>query len=131
MSLETTQILCSAYYFTDQIKLSPYKLTHPNHPCCLWVRESVNNWIWLRELGLELCKEYTYRYGKIHKCEGIIRSMIVPNLPNIPITPFKCAMDDIYKVSDSTIDNYRNYYNKAKQHLFEWKNRQMPEWISM
>lgn len=129
MPLETTQILCSAYYFTDQSGFSPYKKTHPNHPCCVWVRESINNWIWLRELGLELCKEYTYRYGKTYKCEEILRSMTIPNLPNIPMTPLKCAMDDIYKVSDSPIDNYRNYYNNAKQHLFQWKNRCIPEWV--
>lgn len=43
MVLETAQILCSALKPED----SPYKITHYNHPCCKWVRESESNYIWL------------------------------------------------------------------------------------
>ena len=27
------------------------------------------------------------------------------------------------------VNNYRNYYNEMKQHLFKWTNRETPEWI--
>lgn len=49
----------------------PYRLTHKNHPCSIWTRKSKANYMWLAELGLELCTEYTHRYDKIHKTEQI------------------------------------------------------------
>ena len=66
MPLETAQILCAVrkQYGDDT---APYKATHIHHPCCQWAAESVENYVWLCILGIELCCEYTYRYGKIHK----------------------------------------------------------------
>lgn len=129
MILESTQLLCSTYFFSGQDDLSPYKLTHKNHPCSIWTRESLSNWIWLRDLALELCKEYTYRYGKTHKCEGIIRNMINPNIDDYGRTPFKLAMDKQYIIHNNPVENYRNYYKQGKQHLFSWKKRDVPEWL--
>lgn len=129
MIVESTQILCSAYYFTGESKFSPYKLTHKNHPCCVWVRESIINWLWLKELALALCEEYTYRYGKIHKCEPIIQSLKTPALPDAGFTKFRCAMDEKYIISENPIENYRNYYREGKRHLWNWKKRSPPHWI--
>ncbi len=50
----------------------PYKLTHNNHPCSLWARQSKGNFYWLIEYGKELCKEYTWRYKRKHKSEKVI-----------------------------------------------------------
>ena len=63
---------------------TPYKLTHKNHPCSVWARTSLDNFKWLGELGLELCKEYTYRYDKVHKCEYYKNMLKEENYPNIP-----------------------------------------------
>lgn len=129
MITEQNQLLCSTYFFTGQDELSPYKLTHKNHPCSIWTRESLSNWLWLKSLTIELCKEYTYRYDKIHAGELIVRSLPTPNLIDIGFTKFRCAMDAEFIISDNPVVNYRNYYNKAKQHLFSWKYRKTPEWI--
>jgi hypothetical protein len=70
MILESVQLLCSAHHLHpngEDLKLM--KLTHKNHPSSIWTRESLSNYKWLLELTKELCKEYTYRYGKVHKCE--------------------------------------------------------------
>jgi hypothetical protein len=131
MILESTQILCNAYYHTNQSELAPYKQTHNNHPSVIWSRESLSNWLWLRKLALALCKEYTHRYGKIHKCQGIIEGLIVPALVDKGITPMKCAMDQKYIICKDAIINYRNYYQNGKQHLWGWKNRCVPEWLSI
>jgi hypothetical protein len=131
MCLESTQLLSSAYYSTNQESLAPYKKTHMNHPCSIWVRESKQNWEWLKDLALKMCKEYSFRYGKKHKCEEIIRDMVVPNLPDKCITEFKCCMDKKYIISSDPIENYRNYYNNSKRELFKWTKREQPLWARM
>jgi hypothetical protein len=130
MILETCQLLCSAHYFSGSIFIPPYKLTHSNHPCAKWTRFSLANYVWLADLGLELCKEYTYRYGKTHATEKHIR-LLSENLPPIEDIGFTApvqAMPDKYKHNDPIIA-YRNYYNGDKRKLHSWKKRPIPEWI--
>lgn len=133
MPLETCQMLSTTYYFTNQEELAPYKINHPNHPCSIWARESLSNWLWLRDLGLEISKEYTYRYGKYHKCEQIMKDMVIPSIIDIGLTKQPKAMGELINIGEDIPDNiveaYRKYYNMCKQHLFNWKNRSMPTWI--
>lgn len=70
MILETAQLLCGVHWVTG--KEAPYKLSHKNHPCSIWVRSSLENYLWLCELGLELCDEYTYRYGKKQDRKSVV-----------------------------------------------------------
>jgi hypothetical protein len=130
MILETAQLLSSVHYMTDSHYKPVYKLTHKNHPCSIWSRESLGNYLWLCELGIELCKEYTYRYLKIHKSQEYIAELTI-NLPPIidkGITTIRQAMPDIYKNVDPT-KAYRDYYIAEKSRLFSWKNRPKPFWI--
>jgi hypothetical protein len=131
MILETAQLLCSVHHVTDQVTDQvPYKLSHKNHPCAVWARQSLSNYLYLCELGLELGKEYTYRYGKRHKSIDVINWCIVnkPNIPDIGFTKPAMAMPDEYKV-DSVVESYRNYYIGAKIDLASWKNREKPFWF--
>jgi hypothetical protein len=87
MILEYIQLLCSAHHICGSMNPEfepPYKLTHKNHPCAKWTRESLSNYKWLVEVTKELCKEYTYRYGKVHKSEreGYVKDL-ENNFPNI------------------------------------------------
>jgi hypothetical protein len=131
MILETAQLLCGVHHATDQLTDQvPYKLSHKNHPCAVWARESLSNYLYLCELGLELGKEYTYRYGKRHKSIDVIEWCIVnkPNIPDIGFTTPAMAMPDEFKV-DSVVESYRNYYMGAKSDLASWKNREKPFWF--
>jgi hypothetical protein len=138
MILETAQLLCGVHHMTDQVPTKyrpstdhvPYKLSHKNHPCAIWARESLSNYLYLCELGLELGKEYTYRYGKKHKSVEVIEWCIVnkPNIPDIGFTKPSMAMPDEYKV-DSVVESYRNYYMGAKSELAQWKKREKPFWF--
>jgi len=74
MCLETAQMLCTAV--NEMGGNAPYKSTHKNHPCNIWARLTRSNWLWLWNHGKALCKEYTYRYGKKHKCEDILDNII-------------------------------------------------------
>lgn len=127
--LETAQLLCNSHHLCGN-KNAPYKLTHKNHPCSVWARKTVNNYIWLVNFGTSLCKEYTYRYERIHKCQAIIEwcKQNIPDLPDGKITRFAEAMPNQYK-STNPVNSYRYYYANEKRHLFQWKKRKEPWWI--
>ena len=138
MILETTQLLCSVWHVVDpehSVYTPCYKLTHRNHPSSVWARESRSNYVWLCKLGMELCKEYTYRYGRIHKCEAYLRdlSLNIPPIEHVAWTPPRLAMPDEYK-SDDFVESSRQYYFFEKSHLHCWKGkvagRDPPHWIS-
>ncbi len=120
----------SYWKLPDERETILYKATHVNHPSVIWARSNSSNYLWLFELFHNLCSEYTFRYGKQHKC-----SMLFETLKQLPIKiqvgdfyePPK-VMPDIHKLDD-TILAYRNYYNNEKQKIFNWKNRQIPSWI--
>ncbi len=127
MILETAQLLCGCHWAIGSH--APYKLSHKNHPCSIWVRQDLNNYLWLCELGLELCNEFTYRYGKKHKSQEIIEWCVCnkPYIPDVEFTQPPKAMPDIYKVEDS-VQSYRNYYMGEKKGFCVWKGRNTPKW---
>lgn len=152
MILETAQLLSTVHRFThgkqyttlskndrkikrwghenDKLDLVLYKSTHVNHPSCVWARHNINNYNWLCELGLELCKEYTYRYKKKHKTEDILRVLFKykPSLPDKEFTDPTPAMNDEFKLNDS-LNSYRNYYVKTKIDNAVWTKRSKPFWL--
>lgn len=135
MILETSQLLSTAHHILDpdENHILLYKPTHVNHPSAKWVRESSGNYLWAWSLLQCLCKEYTRRYGKYHKCDttGLVNELLNPpkNIPVGGMTPVKLAMPDEYK-TDNPVEAYRNYYKGAKSHMFSWKTREVPEWIN-
>ena len=135
MILETAQLLYCAHWMTNPSLLpeTAYRKTHPNHPCAIWVRESLPNYTWLCELGVALCEEYTFRYSKTHKTEHHIRwlSENPPALPNIGVTLIRQAMPGEYK-RPNPVDAYRTYYieNKVKlRGIVKYTRRQWPTFI--
>lgn len=135
--LEVCQMLCAVWHITDpdhEFHNPPYKLAHKNHPCTIWARTSITNYNWLCQHGIELCKEYTYRYGKQHASEKYIKVMseLIPPIPDIGFTTPAQAMPDIYK-DDDPVDAYRQYYFFDKHRMHSWKGkiagRNPPKWI--
>jgi hypothetical protein len=154
MILEYAQLLSTAHRVLDGVELNGlsdsgrkkkfwtlgdsrdyklYKATHINHPSAIWARKTHQNYIWLSQLLHALCKEYTYRYGKIHKVErdGLLEELYEWPI-KIPIGEFTeptPAMPDDVKVAGDSLASYRNYYNQNKTHLADWKNRPVPQWF--
>ena len=154
MILESAQLLSTAHRvldgveYTDKTKTGRnvkrwrlpddrdtelYSATHINHPSAVWSRESNDNYLWLWNYLDEHCKEYTYRYGKIHKVQSSdLLSHLSQPPNNIPIgfkkQPPSC-MDPKYIISEDAVINYRNYYKYGKAHLHKYKNRQPPSWL--
>ena len=127
------------YILNDKREQMLYSATHVNHPSAVWVRQSVANYMWLAELLEECCKEYTYRYGKIHKVESsdlmqTLKNIFPKNIQDKPFTEPTPAMPDECKVAGDSITSYRNYYFNSKGHLWSWKgkinSRERPRWMS-
>jgi hypothetical protein len=113
-----------------------YKATHINHPSAKWVRHCEYNYEWLVDMFWFLLREYTARYGKIHKCDSLAEYLQYPPI-SIPETEFSTpwrAMPDEYKVDKSGNDkyceqSYQAYFNNTKQHIAKWKHNDIPAWF--
>lgn len=166
MILELAQILSTAHHVLqkeqasvwmkedERMGLQPgeprriYRSTHVNHPVVQWARRHVNNYRYTACLGLELCTEYTFRYGKVHKTEATLHflSQNVPPAdhfenPDAPVefgagdywvTCPAQAMPEALRCPGQPIDAYRAYYqSEVKAKLRAWKNRERPDWFAM
>ncbi len=97
-------------------KGTPLKGGYHNHPCTVWCGDSRANFEWAALHAVELCEEYTRRFGKTHFCEKGIRhleamSHIIPVEDGL--TPFAQAMPDEYK-HDNAVTAYRAYYHSKR-----------------
>lgn len=125
------------YSLMDERDSILYSATHVNHPSAVWVRQSKENYLWLYSLLCELSKEYTYRYGKVHKCEaiGLIDKLaqFPNNLKSRGFTEPTPAMPDEYKVPGDSVSSYQNYYINSKQRMAKWtgkvNSRPVPAWF--
>lgn len=108
-----------------------YLATHRNHPSAVWVRERVENYLWLVDHFFALMDEYTFRYGKQHATKKLGYYLQSPpfNLKEYDFTPPPSAMDNIYIISNDPVINYRNYYKHGKAHLHKWTKREQPDWM--
>lgn len=133
MILETAQMLCTCHHLCSNNTTNKqlYKQAFQNHPCTTWARQTTGNYCWLYLLFVNLCKEYTYRYNKIHTCEKKLINVLnyIPNnIPNGNITKFAQAMPDDVKNNNSVIA-YRNYYINYKRDFCKWTKRDIPYWF--
>lgn len=119
------------YQLSDNRNDVLYQATHINHPSSVWVRKSNNNYNWLHAHLMGLLNEYTYRYGKIHKCMDIAVALYsLPN--NIPVahfTPPTPAMKPEFLIDKDSLKSYRNYYINGKTHLHKYTKRHAPDWL--
>lgn len=152
MILEACQMIWTAFHLTGEdgweervpkgIKI--YRKTHANHPTCVWVRSSQENFKWTATFTFELCKEYTNRYGRKHACENMV-TYFLKHIPKCNETrktsavypskeyPKKCTppplcMPEEYK-GESLIRSYRRYYRGDKKSFAEWKHSPKPRWF--
>jgi hypothetical protein len=130
MILEGTQMLCTV--LNENGVKTPYKSTHSNHPCTLWVARSLSNWIWLRKLTLHLNEEFLYRYqkGMNHRSAMVTRQLLPPPISDMGLTEFVQAMPETYKVPGNPVEAYRRFYVGEKRHFSKWTRRRPPKWFT-
>lgn len=140
--LEAVQMLCTAIQIIDEnndikSKIQLYKIAHKNHPVTIWMRTSLENYLWTLNLIDAMHEEWKYRYN--HPPEKMHKSYIVANylreyapsadkFPMVGLTPFALAMPVECK-RDDPIESYRIYYQTSeKQKIASWKKREKPSW---
>ena len=129
MILETAQILCSALHLNGR-KDTPYKPTHPHHPCVRWAAASVENYVWLLDLGFALSEEFVLRRGKSHASSAVISwaSNVACRAPRVAFTGFAQAMPLLYRSADP-VRSYRDYYVAEKREFVTYAPpRDYPSW---
>jgi len=122
-------------------KGTPLKGGYHNHPCTRWVGDTRDNYIWTVRHALEICKEYTNKYDKIHFCEAGIRQLYFMGklIPEGDLTHFALAMPDEYRPenvdgeeiiyhadAEAAVAAYRRYYHSKG--FARWDGRIMPTW---
>lgn len=111
-----------------------FRPVHVHHPCAIWVRASLENYLLAAELACALADEYVYRYGpKAHECEKHAKWLRdnSPGFASEARTPFVLAMDEKYRLEDP-IESYRNYYRKSKDQergIVQYTRRAKPDWL--
>ena len=131
MVLESAQMLCTVVNVLGGE--ARYKTAHVNHPCSVWARATLGNFLWLYDHGMALAKEYTERYGKRHKSEEVIQDCIEQRVEGLPLydltrTPHPLCMPDEYK-TDDVVQSYRAFYLGDKVRFAQWnKTRTAPDW---
>jgi hypothetical protein len=143
--LEAVQMLCTTIQIIDEnseisSKIKLYKIAHKNHPVTIWMRTSLENYIWTLDLVDAMHNEWKYRYN--HPAEKMHKSYIVakylreyaPTADKFPqkgLTPFALAMPVECK-TQNPIESYRKYYQTPeKQKIASWKNREKPSWYQV
>lgn len=136
MLRETAQMLSTTHRLmssTDDSFPFIYRTTHVNHPCNIWLRESVENYLWLLELYEELEYQYNERYNRSHASYKLLYQYLkqVPDmLPVKGLTPFTQAMPEQYKDSLDPVKAYRNYYLGDKLRFCRWTSpATTPYWV--
>lgn len=127
MPLEAAQLACTALHCVGIV--APYRKTHVNHPCAIWTRETAANFVWTCRYGIAVAREYSYRYGKRHKCEDVLLACIehAGKFALGGLTAFAQAMPEAYR-QDDAVEAYRAYYRGEKRHLAQWSKRDVPSW---
>lgn len=138
MILESAQMLSTAMHgWYPHLPEYLYKPAHPNHPCTLWVKSSVQNAMWLSDLMYHL-DDIRQSLGHNQHASMFIRQIFMDNndltYPSYDGISFIFAGPLQYKLRpDLTIyQKYQEYY-KLKQKLWlgtrtemSYKNRSVP-----
>ena len=143
--LEAVQMLCTAMQIVDpdnEIKnvIKLYKICHINHPTTIWIRSSLENYIWTLDLVDAMHEEWKYRYDhppdKIHKSYIVAKHLRTfaqsdDKFQHVGLLPFALAMPIECKSNDP-IESYRKYYQTPeKQKIASWKKRNKPDWYQL
>lgn len=128
MILESCQLLMTfdQEYLGRQL---PWLATHKNHPCCVSL-SNFENYKWLEQHFYYLLKEYSYRYGKVHRCEELFNKYYKLREYDVSKINFPAVVVDECKGKD-LVDSYRRYYGWKSIMLkrFRYTNRHAPDWL--
>jgi hypothetical protein len=115
---------------------SGYRPVHLHHPCTIWIRECLGNYMWAVNLALALADEYEYRWpGRTHSCKAHalwLKDNLPPGLASGDRVTFAIAMDEEFRVGKDPLASYLNYYkmSKKEKNLAIYTRRSAPAFLT-
>ncbi len=112
-----------------------FRPVHLHHPCTIWVRECLGNYMWTVELALALAEEYEFRWpGKTHSCKAHalwLKHNLPPGIREEARKGFAVAMDDVFRVAGDPVASYIKYYigSKKEKGLTKYTRRNQPAFL--
>lgn len=160
MILEYVQLMSTAWHILDSEQAEEHyenslicKKSHVNHPCNIWIRQHVNNYMFVGRLALAIVDQWNFRFNhsKIHGCQSKLDFLVAnppSSIPRSNISKTKanphgftlplpqCMPDDCkYKPEKKSfgacIQAYRQCYVQEKSYMAEWYKNQGKEKIQL
>lgn len=135
MCLETAQILCTVSWIHGQS--APYQPTHVSHPCVRWTSEFAHHWEWVHAHGLELGREYEFRFRRQHASAAVIKSLSRPEsirAPRIriqvPSFTTRSLLPRYQRIPDPVSAHRQSYVNEKAHIAIYARGREPPDWIA-
>tara|TARA_B100000131_G_scaffold305856_1_gene332283 strand:- start:485 stop:997 length:513 start_codon:yes stop_codon:yes gene_type:complete len=130
MILESCQMLSTVLNEQAGFKIAPYRSTHKNHPSTKWVQESSANFKSLIKHTEAMLKEYTDRFGKVHKCAAVLEKCVslydASLFPSQVPTELPLAMPPEFRSAD-IVESYRKFY--ASKPRMRYPKNKIPAWF--
>lgn len=132
MPKESAQMICTNLRLVG-VNDVPYKSTHANHPCTIWVRDSRENYEFMCEFIYQQSKEYTRRYHRKHLSYQLVEPFLKSHYAKkFPVggfsTPPQCMPEQYRK--ETTVRGYREFYNRDKSRFARWNHSDTPYWFN-
>lgn len=130
MIKEAAQMLSVAHRMLHDKPRDVYEMTHINHPCSRWARESSANYLWLYHLFRYLAEEYKLRFKKQHRSHMLLDRYLkhIPsNIDDNGLTSFVMAMPEQYR-RPNAIEAYRHFYVATKLSFAHWSPPSYKPW---
>ena len=131
MIVETTQILSTVNrLFGIQ---EGYRSTHVHSACVIHTKSNLVTYMWVRTLGLELCKEYTRRYDRVHTTQAVLESLSIPPFDGNGVLNLAKCMPKVMPLEyhrPDIVESYRSCYRwKSTVMSVVWPANETPEWF--
>lgn len=113
-----------------------FRPVHLHHPCTIWIRECLGNYMWAVDLALALADEYEFRWpGRTHSCKAHaqwLKNNLPPGISHCDRNGFAIAMDDEYRVPNDPLASYIKYYKGSKKdrNLTTYTRRTPPAFLT-
>lgn len=125
--IKYAQILSAAHRVLDNNNDSRLSSTHDriDQPWYVWAMHSEENYNWLYNLWIELCKVYTERFGKLNANETRASEILLTPPRNIK----KNGLTEFPSVRNMNgIHGYRHIYMHEKSTIAKWTVHAKPTW---
>lgn len=138
MILESVQMLATALhhhnaplrFFPTNLNGQPYRVTHSNHPCSIWARETRSNYLWLVEHAKALAQIYTDTYNSHHRCADFLERMTeaAVHIKDGPLTEFaNCSLFKDRPIHEAYRHTMLEKWKNDVRHP-TWGARTKPSW---